>query len=88
MKFSLPYIFLLLILAYFPIMVMRSKEKNKVYISYILYLLPFMIFDLMPKSLVITVFDLLSYGYLPFFIYYNKPGRNSIYALLTYLYCC
>jgi O-antigen ligase len=84
MKFSAPYILLLLLLAYFPFMVMRSQEKNKVYISYILYLLPFMIFDLMPKALIVTVFDLLSYGYLFFFLSFNKPGKNSVYGLLAY----
>lgn len=84
MKFSAPYILLLLLLAYFPFMVMKSQEKNKVYLSYILYLLPFMIFDLMPKELVITVFDLLSYGFLFFFLSSNKPGNNTIYGLLTY----
>lgn len=84
MKFSAPYILLLLLLAYFPFMVMRSSEKNKVYLSYILYLLPFMIFDLMPKELIVTVFDLLSYGYLFFFLSNNKPGKNSIYGLLAY----
>ncbi len=84
MKFSLPYLFLLGMLAYFPFLVMRSPEKNKVYINYILYLLPFMIFDLMPKALVVTVFDILSYGYLGFFLVYNKPGRDSGYALMVY----
>ncbi len=85
MKFTAPYLILLCLIAYFPFMVMQSKEKNKVYLGYILFLLPFMIFDLMPKEEIFTVFDILSYGYLGFFIYYNKPGKNSVYGLLGYL---
>lgn len=84
MKFTAPFILLLVLLALFPFMVMRSPQKNRVYIGYVLYMLPFMIFDLMPKELIITVFDILSYGYLAFFLLNNKPSPNGIYALLAY----
>ncbi|GAO44322.1 O-antigen ligase family protein [Flavihumibacter petaseus] len=86
MKSQIPILILLGLIALFPVLVFRAKDdnKNKVYLAYVLLILPYMSFDLMPGLEEFTVFDLLSWSYFFVFLFYNRPGRNSIFGLLGY----
>ncbi|KIC94310.1 hypothetical protein OI18_11785 [Flavihumibacter solisilvae] len=73
------------VLAFFPFHLIRTEEKNKLYIKYVLFFLPWLFIDMVPKSFYFSFFHVLTYTYFIFFLIFNKPGRNTEYAYITYL---